>query len=81
VTAEHAAAMAHADQVFASAEKQIIDLVGHMDGMRAEDPHCARVDQWMPLMFALKEIAADPDTVYAFLAAAILRLSEAGSRA
>lgn len=79
MTADHAMARARADQVFASAEKQVADLVRHMDKLRAEDPDCARVDQWMPLMFGLKDVAPDHNALAAFLAAAILRLSEAGS--
>lgn len=71
-----ATALAHADQVFASAEKQVADLVHRMDEMRAGDPTSLRVEQWLPLAIALTNFAPD-EVGHHLLAAAILRLSEA----
>jgi len=70
-----ATAMAHADQVFANAEKQLTDLVHRMDEMRAGAPGL-RVEQWLPLAIALTNFAPD-EVGHHLLAAAILRLSEA----
>lgn len=80
MTAELAAATAHADQIFASAEKQLTELVRRMDESRALDPDGPRVEQWLPLAIALSEFAPG-EAVSHFLAAAILRLSEAKSDA